>query len=76
MCLRKKNKKSPLLTDREARIYHLRTYFVSGSANPMELHEATGVNLDLCIEFMSHCMGACVCGKFPRIRKTKPVNRK
>jgi hypothetical protein len=67
MAKKKKNNGMELLTAKQVAVYHLRLCFLSDNISPHDLHIATGVNLDKCIDFMSHVLAELVCGEPPNI---------
>lgn len=49
--MEKKKEKDIFLGYEKSLIYIIRTVFMSGEVSPVILHEATGVNMDTCIDF-------------------------
>ena len=68
---------SPFLNNDETITYILRAIFCSGSLSPQILHEATGVDIDTCIQFCACSLSEVMFGKPPKIgRKNKKKQEK
>ncbi len=65
------NEEHPFLGTRESFVYLLRIIFMSGELSPQMLHEATGVDIDICSQFCSMQLAEFLYGKAPKTGKKK-----
>jgi hypothetical protein len=67
----KKSQGLQALSSKEVLLYQLRVCFLNEDLSPHDLHIATGVDVEMCADFMSHVLAALIFTDPPAITKEK-----